>query len=81
MTIPKFQAYVRLLINGHPSRPFSMRTLKLKPPPRFDRKLSTIRRTSRHRYNHPLMQVQREMAKVLGGDIGPSDLAQTSRNN
>ena len=32
MTLPRYQAYARLLIDGQPSRPFSMRTL---PPPRY----------------------------------------------
>src|SRR5437764_9513612 len=27
LTLPRFQAYVRLLIDGMPSKPFSMRTL------------------------------------------------------
>src|SRR5205807_376280 len=31
LRLPRYQAYIRLLIDGHPSRPFSMRTL---PPSR-----------------------------------------------
>lgn len=50
MKAPKYHAYARLLIDGHPSQPFSMRTL---PPSRPSGRLQhtkTLRRTSRHRY-------------------------------
>ena len=50
MNLPKFTAYLRLLIDGMPSRPFSIETL---PPTRVcdPRRLEIIRRTSRHRYS------------------------------
>ena len=47
-SLPKYRAYVRLLIDGMPSRPFTMKTL---PPPRCDNDRSTkIRNVSRRRY-------------------------------
>lgn len=54
LKLPKFQAYVRLLIAGHPSRPFSMRTL---PPqlPSIAQRPEVVRRTSRQRYCRPLV--------------------------
>jgi hypothetical protein len=71
MTIPRYHAYVRLLIDGQPTAPFSMRTLPVKLPRQWDRKLTTIRHTSRHRYNRPVHQVQREIAAVFGERANP----------
>ena len=50
MALPRYRAYARLLVDGMPSRPFSMETL---PPPRIDERqgrAAIIRRPSRHRY-------------------------------
>ena len=47
--LPKYRAYARLLIDGQPSRPFSMRTMA--PPHRpIDPKRAEIRRVSWKRY-------------------------------
>src|SRR5438874_7776963 len=47
--LPNYTAYVRLLIDGHPSRPFSMQTLP--PSMNIDPDRSgIIRRTSQHRH-------------------------------
>ena len=47
-SLPKYRAYVRLLIDGMPSRPFTMKTL---PPPRCDNdRSSKIRNFARRRY-------------------------------
>jgi hypothetical protein len=65
LQLPRYQAYVRLLIEGQPSRPFSMRTL---PPPSaardFDR-LHIVRRTSRQRYARPVARVEAEIAAAF----------------
>jgi len=49
LNLPKYNAYVRLLIDGIPSRPFSLQTL---PPQTISdpHRLAIIRRTSQHRY-------------------------------
>lgn len=51
--LPNYTAYVRLLAGGHPSRPFSLRTL----PPDFatfdESRAEIVRRTSEHRYGKP----------------------------
>jgi hypothetical protein len=47
-SLPQHQAYVRLLIGGVPSRPFSMTTLP--PPPGANRRASIVRRVSRQRF-------------------------------
>ena len=64
MRLPRYQAYVRLLVEGMPSRPFSMRTLA--PGATADRERpAIIRRTSRQRYARPLDEVEREIAAAL----------------
>ncbi len=64
LRLPRYQAYVRLLIEGTPSRPFSMRTL---PPARIADHVRTdiIRRMSRQRYARPAAQVEEEIAAAL----------------
>jgi hypothetical protein len=65
LALPRFTAYVRLLIDGMPSRPFSMETI---PPPTTGRshaRAAVIRRTSRHRYARPANQVESEIRGVL----------------
>ena len=49
LNLPKYNAYARLLIDGMPSRPFSMQTLPPQQHSNPDR-LKIIRRTSQHRY-------------------------------
>ena len=64
MNLPRFTAYVRLLIDGMPSRPFSMSTL---PPSSASgsRRTETIRRASRHRYAKPAEQVDAEIQRAF----------------
>ncbi len=51
-SLPKYHAYVRLLIDGFPSRPFSLQTL---PPPRPSaERRGIVKRTSLQRYGTPL---------------------------
>lgn len=65
MTLPRYQAYARLLIDGQPSRPFSMRTL---PPPkgRLDpTREAIIRRYSRQRYGQKAANVEQEIRRAM----------------
>ena len=65
LTLPKYQAYVRMLVDGRPSSPFSMRTL---PPPiktAADQSADVTRRTSRHRYTRAVGSVERELAAAF----------------
>ncbi len=65
LTLPKFQAYVRMLTDGVPSTPFSVRTL---PPAKRrgdEQAADTLRRTSRHRYTKPVRQVDRHVVAAL----------------
>jgi hypothetical protein len=65
LTLPKFQAYVRLLVDGVPSPPFSVRTLPPSKPRGDEQSLDTLRRTSRHRYTQPAEQVDQYLAATL----------------
>lgn len=51
VNLPQYRAYVRLLVNGMPSRTFSMETLSPQQSGDY-RRLEIIRRTSRQRYGH-----------------------------
>jgi len=65
MNLPRFTAVVRLLINGMPSRPFTMETL---PPAVFrsdTHRPAIIRRVSRHRYARPAETVENELERTL----------------
>jgi hypothetical protein len=48
--LPNYTAYVRLLIEGHPSCPFSLRTLPPDPMAFEAGRGEIVRRTSQHRY-------------------------------
>lgn len=64
MALPQHTAYTRLLVDGMPSRPFSMKTLP--PQHNADRmRLPTIRNTSRNRYARPAQEVEQEIEKAL----------------
>ncbi len=60
MALPRYRAYARLLIDGMPSRPFSMETM---PSPRAadGGRADVVRRTSRHRYSRPAAAVEEEI--------------------
>lgn len=64
MMLPRFCAYARLLIDGMPSRPFSLRTL---PPgiPADPKRATIIRNVSRHRYARPIHSVKETIAAHL----------------
>ena len=61
MNVPKYHAYIRLLIDGVPATPFSMSTLQ--PPPIQKSKAANIRRVSRERYGRPRERVQAEVRR------------------
>jgi hypothetical protein len=52
-SIPKYMAYVRLLIDGMPSSPFSMRTLS--PPQPSTERAEIVRRVAKRRFSHSAM--------------------------
>jgi hypothetical protein len=61
--LPKFTAYVRLLIDGVPSPPFSMTTL---PPPAYtDDRTAVVMQSSRRQFSRPVESVRRQVARDL----------------
>ena len=64
MRLPRYQAYVRLLVDGMPTRPFSMRTLEPRTMAAHSRS-EIIRRASRQRYTCPASQVEQEIVAAL----------------
>ena len=65
MNLPKFTGYLRLLINGQPSRPFSMETLRPRSQSsRQAQKAEVVRRTSRRRYGRKATAVKSQMTEV-----------------
>ena len=64
LQLESYHAYVRLLIEGHPSRPFSLETL---PPPGQDdhQRPGNIRRYTRYRYARPADRVELEIAQAF----------------
>jgi hypothetical protein len=59
MTLPRYQAYARLLIDGQPSRPFSMRTLSPERTKLDPKREAIIRRYSRQRYGRAVASIER----------------------
>lgn len=65
LSLPKYHAYLRLMVNGMPSKPFSVSTL---PPPKADiddRRVTLIRRASRERYCEKKSVVEDKIGKWL----------------
>jgi len=63
LSLPKYHAYVRLMINGVPSKPFSVSTL---PPPDLqldEKRMETIRRLSSERYAEDRKTVEDKITK------------------
>lgn len=63
LSLPKYHAYTRLMIDGMPSKPFSVSTL---PPPDYqqdDRRLHTIRKLSRERYAEKREEVEEKISR------------------
>lgn len=66
LLLPRFHAYARLLIAGHPSRPFSLRTLApAASSTRNQRRATTIRRYCRQRYGRPIQEVEHTIGQAL----------------
>jgi hypothetical protein len=65
--LPRYEAYVRLLFNGQPSRPFSLRTLAPASTMTDPRRVDIIRRGSRRRYGRPVQDVARAIENAFVG--------------
>jgi hypothetical protein len=65
LSLPKYHAYMRLMVNGMPSKPFSVSTL---PPPKYpqdDKRVQIIRRASRERYCEERAVVEEKVGRWL----------------
>jgi len=63
LSLPKYHAYVRLMIDGVPSKPFSVTHL---PPPAFshdEKRIETLRKLSRERYCEKRSIVEEKIIK------------------
>jgi hypothetical protein len=63
LSLPKYQAYIRLMIDGIPSKPFSVNTL---PPPKFKQdedRVETLRALSRERYSQKRADVEEKIMR------------------
>ena len=65
LRLPRYHAYVRLLIDGHPSRPFSMRTISPALSKLDDTRAEIIRRYVRQRYARPVSKVEAEIREAF----------------
>jgi hypothetical protein len=66
LDLPRYRACVRFLIDGMPSRPFTMQALPPLPPLGDPARAAIIRRTSRQRYGCPVAVVQQRVHEALG---------------
>jgi hypothetical protein len=65
LSLPKYHAYMRLMIKGIPSKPFSVSTLA---PPKFEQdenRIETIKRLSRERYAEEKKVVEDKISKWI----------------
>lgn len=62
--LPKFHAYIRMMIQWIMSDPFSMSTFPLTSPPHFDQHISKIREQSRQRYAQDKKTVQQQLQTI-----------------
>lgn len=63
LSLPKYHAYMRLMIDGIPSKPFSVATL---PPPKFKQdegRVQTLRALSRERYSEKRSIVEEKITR------------------
>ncbi len=63
LQLPKYTACVRLLIDGMPSRPFTMKTLPVPARPNAVRRAEVIRAAARRRHARPKAAVEAEIAR------------------
>jgi hypothetical protein len=68
LQLPKHTAIIRLLIDGMPSRPFTMRTLPLLSCRGDENRSEVIRNLSRRRYARPRNQAEDEIKRQYIGE-------------
>lgn len=66
LQLPRYRAYARVLIDGVPSRPFSIETLPPNSLKHDPVRADAIRRTARRRYARPRVQVEAAITSQYG---------------
>jgi hypothetical protein len=81
LSLPKYHAYLRLMIKGIPSKPFSVSTL---PPPAFEqdeKRIEIIRKLSRERYAERATVVEDKITKwIASGRVAVKDAKSVEKN-
>jgi hypothetical protein len=67
LSLPKYHAYLRLMIDGVPSKPFSLSTLRPPEVPPDPRRVDIIRALSRERYSKPRVEVEEKIMRWAKG--------------
>ena len=78
LSLPKYHAYMRLMIDGIPSKPFSVATL---PPPKYkqdDKRVETIRELSRERYSAERKVVEEKIIRWAASAAEAKTVAKTA---
>ncbi len=81
LSLPKYHAYTRLMIDGVPSKPFSVSTL---PPPQSDhnsQKTETLLKMSRERYSEKRAVVEEKIAKWTSAGLEAQKTGKTVAKN
>jgi type IV secretory pathway TraG/TraD family ATPase VirD4 len=62
LRLPQYHAIVRLLVQGYPTRAFTMKTLPLVADRESAQRADTLRRTSQHRYAQQMRRTEKAFA-------------------
>jgi hypothetical protein len=65
LSLPKYHAYMRLMIDGVPSKPFSVSTLAPPKPEEDEKRVQVIRTLSRERYTEKRSVVEEKLGKWI----------------
>ncbi len=79
--LPNREIYIKLMIDGITSRPFSARTITIPPLPRDDKKKEQMIKVSRAKYAHPLKDVEDEINRWAGSMDVPNVQAPADISN
>jgi CxxC-x17-CxxC domain-containing protein len=70
--LPNREIYIKLMIDGITSRPFSARTITIPPLLKDDKKKEQMIKVSRSKYSHPVKDVEEEINRWAGSMDVPS---------
>ncbi len=79
--LPNYNIYIKLMIDGITSRPFSAKTIAPAPVAKDDKKREEIIKISRSKYAHPVRDVEEEINRWAANMDAPTDTQTTQRNS